>query len=223
MPEIDYQFNLHLLRERAKEKDNLPGLEAIDRWIERSKGWEREAVLCLVQSLQGLIEDAQQDQWSKEDLLTNALRSIEYFESVKETEALHEESMQRLDLEERLEIAMQRAIIRRDAITLLQLREDLKRETKRAQEHAQKLERIAPKTLDPEAEEMFKLADRLKSRFNDEDLRTLCFRLAFDYDNLARKTKDGRIEELVNHYYRRRKLSTLEEKISQVRPDITFE
>ena len=62
----------------------------------------------------------------------------------------------------------------------------------------------------------------LKSRFDEEELRTLCFNLRIDYDDLRGKGKSGKARELVQNFQRRNALPCLKEAIVDSRQDISL-
>lgn len=218
MIKTDYQFNLHLLRERARKKGNLPGLESIDRWIERSHGWEREAIHRLIRGLQSLIERTQREPQLIEDALIDALTVVEYYEAIKETEALHQEVIQRLSIWERFEIEIKRAAARRDALVMLSLQRDLDREIKRADEFAQRWKKDAPEPLDWENPAVLRRV--ITDHFSIEEIRTLCFDLEITHENLASDTRETLARELVDFCKRHVQLKELAKKVKELRPDI---
>lgn len=63
----------------------------------------------------------------------------------------------------------------------------------------------------------------LVDRFNLEELRTLCFELALDYEMLPGEGKGGKARELIAYLNRRNRLEELAETIRQARPDISFD
>ena len=64
------------------------------------------------------------------------------------------------------------------------------------------------------------LHNALDSTFNLEELRTLCFKLQIDYDNLRGGVKQAKARELVLHFERRNRLAVLLEAIRQERGHI---
>lgn len=64
------------------------------------------------------------------------------------------------------------------------------------------------------------LRQTLTSRFDREELRTLCFDLGVDYEALPAEGKAGKARELVNYMERRERLADLVETIRRMRPDI---
>ncbi len=64
------------------------------------------------------------------------------------------------------------------------------------------------------------LRQTLTSRFDREELRTLCFDLGVDYEALPAEGKAGKARELVNYMERREQLAELVETIRRMRPDI---
>jgi hypothetical protein len=60
----------------------------------------------------------------------------------------------------------------------------------------------------------------LNKSFDESELRTLCFYLGVDYDNLPDQGKENRARELITHLDRRNRVSELVQIIKQQRPDI---
>ena len=60
----------------------------------------------------------------------------------------------------------------------------------------------------------------LVDRLDLEELRTLCFDLGVDYDNLGGEGKGGKVRELLAYFQRRDQLSQLVRYIRHHRPDI---
>lgn len=58
--------------------------------------------------------------------------------------------------------------------------------------------------------------------FSEEDLRTLCFELDVDYENLSGDTKLGKARELILEMERQGRLSELIERCRQVRPNLVW-
>jgi hypothetical protein len=69
---------------------------------------------------------------------------------------------------------------------------------------------------------LVKLRQVLARRFDTEELRTLCFNLSIDYDDLPSGGKDARARELVKHFERRNDLSSLIEAVKQLHPGVTL-
>jgi len=63
----------------------------------------------------------------------------------------------------------------------------------------------------------------LSTRFDDEDLRTLCLYLDVDFDNLRGEGKRGKARELLVYLAHRDRLYELVEAGLQLRPDISWE
>ena len=61
------------------------------------------------------------------------------------------------------------------------------------------------------------LHDILAARFDEEELRTLCFKLGVDYDSLPAKGKGGKVRELITRLDRRNVIPTLVETGKQSR------
>ena len=60
----------------------------------------------------------------------------------------------------------------------------------------------------------------LRTRFDREELRTLCFDLGVDYDALPAEGKAGKARELVGYMERHDRLPDLVETLRRTRPDI---
>lgn len=71
-----------------------------------------------------------------------------------------------------------------------------------------------------EQDHLIRLRQILLNRFNEEELRTLCFDLALDYDMLPGRGKEGKARELLAYLERRNRLSELVELLQRNRPDI---
>jgi len=63
------------------------------------------------------------------------------------------------------------------------------------------------------------LSGVLKTRFNLDELRTLCFHLGIDYEDLAGSTKGAKVTELVGYCERCSRLAQLVSTVLQFRPD----
>ncbi|MBK9051884.1 MAG: hypothetical protein IPL78_13520 [Chloroflexi bacterium] len=62
----------------------------------------------------------------------------------------------------------------------------------------------------------------LRTHFSPDELKTLCFTLGVDYDDLDTSRKSSLARELVEHCHRRGQLPQLEATIRQQRPDILW-
>lgn len=60
----------------------------------------------------------------------------------------------------------------------------------------------------------------LANHFDLEELKTLCFRLGINFDNLWGEGIEGKARELVAYFQRRRQIPRLVHAIQQYRPDI---
>lgn len=67
------------------------------------------------------------------------------------------------------------------------------------------------------------LREMLVDRFDDTELRTLCFDLDVDYDGLSGEGKADKARELIAYLARRDRLAELVERGRQARPDIPWE
>jgi len=78
---------------------------------------------------------------------------------------------------------------------------------------------------EPEVEQEFldTLYQTLATRYDLEELRTLCFRLSVDYDSLRGEGKMGRARELIQLLDRRGRIPELVEIIKRQYPDVTFD
>ena len=74
-----------------------------------------------------------------------------------------------------------------------------------------------------EAEVLVSLRQILTERFNDDELRSLCFDLGVDYDNLGGEGKAGKARELVAYLERRGDIPKLVEAVRQARPGISWD
>jgi outer membrane protein assembly factor BamD (BamD/ComL family) len=70
---------------------------------------------------------------------------------------------------------------------------------------------------------LVRLRQILDTRFNEGGLRTLCFDLSVDYDNLPDIGKANKARELVDYLERRGRLIELVEAGKQLRPDISWD
>lgn len=89
-------------------------------------------------------------------------------------------------------------------------------------------ERAETKRLDSTSEEIQTGIDRAKLRqnlakhFDKEELRTLCFDLDIEYENLP-ETKDGMARELVRHCDRHDRIPQLVQKCRELYPNVSWE
>lgn len=58
--------------------------------------------------------------------------------------------------------------------------------------------------------------------FNEDELRTLCFDLGVDYDNVGGETKESKVRELIAYQYRRGQLRRLINTCAQYRADVRW-
>jgi predicted transcriptional regulator len=68
-----------------------------------------------------------------------------------------------------------------------------------------------------------KLLQVLDKRFDEGELRTLCFHLSVDYDSLPGEGKANKARELVAYLERRGRISEFAGIVGQLRPDISWE
>jgi hypothetical protein len=73
----------------------------------------------------------------------------------------------------------------------------------------------------PKPIDTIKLYQLLAEHFNEEELRTLCYALAIDYDNLGGRGKAANARELVNHCQTHRRLNELADLVLQQRPNVS--
>lgn len=59
----------------------------------------------------------------------------------------------------------------------------------------------------------------LDSRFDEQELRSLCFALGVEYDSLPAVGKSARLRELIAHLHRRGRLAALIEHYHRLRPE----
>ena len=74
-----------------------------------------------------------------------------------------------------------------------------------------------------ERERVIQLHQILVARFDEEELRTLCFDLGVDYDDLPAHGKASKARELVRHVERRGQTLELVRTGKRIRPDISWE
>jgi hypothetical protein len=67
-----------------------------------------------------------------------------------------------------------------------------------------------------------KLRERIISCFDEEELRTLCFDLEVDYDDLRGEGRAGKARELVVYFERRGRISELVAYCRRVRPKFSL-
>lgn len=66
------------------------------------------------------------------------------------------------------------------------------------------------------------LASKLKSSFNDEDLKGLCYSLEIPYDDLASQTLSGRMIALIQYGQRHNSLAAIVARCRKERPNVTW-
>jgi internalin A len=74
-----------------------------------------------------------------------------------------------------------------------------------------------------EALDLSMLLQLLVERLNDDELRTLCFELRVDYENLGGRSKTGKARELIDYLDRRHSIPDLIEVGKRLRPDIPWD
>jgi len=75
----------------------------------------------------------------------------------------------------------------------------------------------------PTRQQLAQLRRNVAEHFNESELRTLCFDLEVDYDELAGRAKSEKAAELVAHLERRGRLPELVELGKQLRPNLAWE
>lgn len=68
-----------------------------------------------------------------------------------------------------------------------------------------------------------RLLQQIDDALNEDELRTLCFELDVDYDNLAGDTKRGKSRELILEHRRQGQVAKLVDQLSQMRPHVSWE
>lgn len=76
--------------------------------------------------------------------------------------------------------------------------------------------------LPTDSSSLVALRQIITERFNLEELRTLCFDLGMDWDDLPARGKAGKVRELVDHFARRRSIEELVQFCERQRPDISW-
>lgn len=71
-------------------------------------------------------------------------------------------------------------------------------------------------------EQLTELRRILAARFDESELRSLCFELGEDYENLPPEGKAGKARELVRYLERRDRIAELVETGKRLRPDISW-
>ena len=70
--------------------------------------------------------------------------------------------------------------------------------------------------------DLAKLRQAIAAHFNEGELRTLCFDLLVDYENLPGEGKDDKARELVAYFQRRGRISALVEACRRQRPSASW-
>lgn len=68
-----------------------------------------------------------------------------------------------------------------------------------------------------------RLYQDLSDRFSEDELRTLCFRIGVDYENLSGEGKSGKARELVLHLERFSRVNEFVEIGKRIRPDLSWD
>jgi len=68
-------------------------------------------------------------------------------------------------------------------------------------------------------DDLIKLRQVLLTRFNESELRDLCFDLAVPYENLPGSSKQDKARELIDFFLRRRDIQDLVSAVYQRRPN----
>jgi len=74
----------------------------------------------------------------------------------------------------------------------------------------------------PEQKLRVELAQTLATHFDKEELRTLCFHLGIDYDDLPAEGKGNKAREIVKYLERRSRIAELVETGRRLRPDVPW-
>jgi hypothetical protein len=83
-------------------------------------------------------------------------------------------------------------------------------------------ERVAVEAVITSAESLVNLRQKLVEYFSIEELRTLCFDLGVEFDNLGGEGKVGKARELVAHLQRRGRIPELVDVASKLRPNVSW-
>lgn len=78
---------------------------------------------------------------------------------------------------------------------------------------------VAPAPAGPLVTDRVALRKALIDHFRLEELKTLCFGLGVDFENIAGESKSGKALELVQYFERRGRLEQLAAKIREERPN----
>ncbi len=73
------------------------------------------------------------------------------------------------------------------------------------------------------AEELIRLHQNLTYCFSEDELRTLCFKMQVDYDNLPGEGKEAKARELVMYLKRRERIPELIKQCSELRPTVPWD
>lgn len=76
--------------------------------------------------------------------------------------------------------------------------------------------------MSSQSEQLIKLLQIFNERFDEEELRTLCFYLKIDYSDLPAQGRVNKARELINYIVRHNRLSELLENCARYRPDISW-
>lgn len=74
----------------------------------------------------------------------------------------------------------------------------------------------------PTPKQLAELRQNLVDYLNEEELRTLCFDLDVDYENLPAQGKAGKVRELISYLRRAGRVSELVEQCRKLRPDVSW-
>jgi hypothetical protein len=84
-------------------------------------------------------------------------------------------------------------------------------------------EDVASTNRSPDQNLLIRLRQFFDARFSEDELRTVCFDLGIDYDNLAGVGKAGKARELVAYCQRYGRISMLLAIARQLRPDVPWD
>jgi hypothetical protein len=73
------------------------------------------------------------------------------------------------------------------------------------------------------SENVAQIFEVLRDRFSLDALKTLCFNLGMNYEELPGQTLSAKARELVRFFQQRNQLDQLQEAIEHFRPDIRFD
>lgn len=81
---------------------------------------------------------------------------------------------------------------------------------------------VTEKAASPSRNIVLALRDNLNTYFSESELKSLCFDLGIDYENLGGSTKSGKVLELIQMTQRHGRLSELVDLVRQQRPHASW-